>query len=94
MPPPAAYKDWRYTAKALVVDRRAVRYSLAFYRQRGDWYDEIRYDSHERKRGRDVPAPHFHMKLRSGHKDSVDEAIEDIKAIIDNYLHKLEEAIR
>ncbi len=52
--------------------------------------DEIRYDSHDRKRGRAVLAPHFHMKLCSGLKVDPDAAVEEIKEIIDNQLGNLE----
>jgi hypothetical protein len=34
-----------------------------------DWYDEVRYDSHERKRGQRVALPHFHIKLHGSSKD-------------------------
>ena len=39
--------------------------------QEGRWYDEIRYDSHERKRGGKIPVPHLHVKLQSGLKGGV-----------------------
>ena len=70
-------------------------YSIAFYRQlEAGWYDEIRHDSHEVKRGRATIAPHFHMKLRCGFKDSPERGIEAIKRIIDNQLETLRGVIQ
>ena len=43
-------------------------------------------DTVYRMRGRMLLAPHFHMKLKSGFKDDTDTAIEEIKAVIDNYV--------
>ena len=40
----------------------------------GDWYDEVRYDSHDRTRGRCQMAPHFHLKARSAFKADSAEA--------------------
>jgi len=88
------HKDWNYAVKVLIEHSKAVRYSLAFWRQRNGWYDQIRYDSHDRKRGKNVQAPHFHMKLRTGFKEDAGKAVEEIKSIIDNYLQRLEEFIQ
>ena len=44
-------------------------------REESDWYDEIRYDSHDRRRGRKVLAPHFHMKIRCTFKADADGAV-------------------
>ncbi|MBI3941082.1 MAG: hypothetical protein HY315_09625 [Acidobacteria bacterium] len=72
-----------------------IQDALSFYRKRdGRWYDEIRYDSHERKRGRKIPAPHLHAKLQSGRKGEIAQAAEEIKNIIDNYVPELEDVIR
>ncbi len=90
----AGHKDWKYDAKILIEDGKAVRYALAFWRLRNGWFDEVRYDSHERKRGKDAEAPHFHMKLKTGFKEDANKAVEEIKAIIDNYVQKLEDAIQ
>lgn len=53
-PPEAEYKGWKYSLRILYEREAILEYSLSFYRQRnGKWYDETRYDSHERKkRGR------------------------------------------
>jgi hypothetical protein len=88
------HKNWKHAAKVLIEEGKVVRYSLAFWRQRNGWYDEVRYDSHERKRGNDVEVPHFRMKLKTGFKEDAGKAVEEIKAIIDNYVQKLEDAIQ
>lgn len=59
----------------------------------GEWYDEIRYDSHERKKGRSVLAPHLHIKLQSAFKPDTDRAVEEIREIIDNYVRIIDEVI-
>jgi hypothetical protein len=61
-----------------------------FYRPSGGWYDEIRYDSHDRKRGRAVMAPHFHMKLQSALKANADAAVEEIQEMIDNHIQSFD----
>jgi hypothetical protein len=88
------YKDWKYRVRSKREDGKVVRYSIAFYRKHEvGWYDEIRHDSHEITGGRRTVAPHFHLKLRCGFKDSPDGAIEEIKHIIDNHLDALRKAI-
>ena len=88
------YKDWRYRVSLKREAGKVVRYSIAFYRHyEGGWYDEIRHDSYEFTRGHYTVAPHFHMKLRCGFKDSPDSGIEQIKHIIDNHLEVLRKAI-
>jgi hypothetical protein len=71
----------------------AVKYSIHFYRQSGDWFDEIRYDSHERRHGQSIIAPHFHMKLSSPFKNDTKAAVEQIKSMIDNDLQRIQKAI-
>ena len=73
-------------------DGRVSEYSVNFYRDREEWFDEIRYDSHER-RPRKVLAPHFHMKLRSSFKGKPGTGLEQIKSIVDNYLQEIQEVI-
>ena len=76
-------------------DGKLVEYTIAFYRMHeSGWYDEIRYDSHEEKKGRDVLAPHFHMKLRCGFKDLPERGVEEIRRIIDNHLEALRKEIK
>jgi hypothetical protein len=77
-----------------------VRYTVNFYRQRNGRFDEMRYDSHERSRGRAVEGPHFHMKVQSAFKGELDKAVEEIKEIkeikeiVDTYLQGIEEVLR
>jgi hypothetical protein len=77
------YNGWQYEARVESANGRAVRYSISFYRSRdGGWYDEIRYDSHDRTKGQRRLAPHFHMKIRSALKQDGYQAIQEIKHII------------
>lgn len=96
MPRSSTYGDWTYECDISFVDGKPVRYSLDFQRQYPDgWYDEIRFDSHDRRRrsGRFL-APHFHLKVRSPFKADSDRALEEVKAIIDNYLGPIEDVIK
>jgi hypothetical protein len=70
-------------------------YSITFIRKREDtyWYDEIRYDSHERPHGRKVLAPHFHMKIHCTFKANADTAVEEISSLIKNDLQRIEKII-
>src|SRR2546428_4645965 len=88
------YRGWKYLRRTDFEDEKVVRYTIAFYLQSDDWYDEIRYDSHERKKGRSVLAPHFHLKLRSAFKGDAGRAIEEIKEIIDNYVNTIGECFK
>ncbi len=91
------YGVWKYLQRIdFDADGKIVRYTINFYRERdtGDWYDEIRYDSHEFKRGRDVEAPHFHMKLHSQFKSNLDAAVEEIKGLIDNQVEEIAKVLR
>ena len=86
----AGHKDWKYVTRFDIDDGRLSRYTIGFYRKRNGWYDEIRYDSHETKKGQKVPEPHFHLKVRSSFKKDTAKAIEEIREIIDNYLGTIE----
>ena len=88
--------DWKYFRRIDFDSAgRIDRYTIQFYRRRNaDWYDEIRYDSHEIKRGRDIVAPHFHMKLQSEFKRHADVAIEEIKGLIDNQLEEVDRVLK
>ena len=59
------YKGWRYSARIKRQEDTTECY-LSFYKQMEDrdWYDEVRFDSHERKRGKRTELPHFHVKLQ------------------------------
>jgi hypothetical protein len=58
------------------------------------WYDEGRYDSHDRTRGRLQEAPHFRMKLRSAFKADTDLAAAEIRGIIVADLGRIEAVLR
>ena len=83
----------RYRCHLNQADKQEVaRYTINFYRRDGatDWYDEIRYDSHEIRKEKDAQAPHFHMKLRSAFKGDDNLAVEEIQSIIDNQVNQIE----
>jgi hypothetical protein len=85
---------WKHKISVAYEDEKIVEYSVHFYRfHESGWYDEIRYDSHELRKGRETLAPHFHLKLRSGPKESPERCVEEIKRIIDNYLEPIREVI-
>lgn len=70
-----------------------IEYKIHFYRKLNGWYDEVRYDSHEIRRGRKALAPHLHMKLATSFKDSP-EGEEELRRIIDGILPQLREITR
>ena len=85
--PTHEYKDWKYIRRAdFDAEGKVARYTINFYRRErtADWYDEIRYDSHEIRKGKDTLTPHFHMKLRTAFKGDDNVAVEEIQSIIDN----------
>ena len=88
------HRDWKCKLKVVHEDGKLVEYTIALYRtHESGWYDEIRYDSHEQKKGRNVLAPHFHMKLRSSFKDLPERSVEEIRRIIDNHLDAIRKEI-
>lgn len=91
--PFSTYRDWSYVVTAEYEGEALARYSISFFRYAGEWYDQIRYDSHEKKKGRDVVAPHFHLKLGSAFKSGANKAVEEIKEVIDNHLSQLQEVM-
>ncbi|HYR83654.1 MAG TPA: hypothetical protein VE422_06220 [Terriglobia bacterium] len=94
MPDSENVGPWKHKISVAYENDKPVEYSVHFYRlHESGWYDEIRHDSHELRKGREVLAPHFHMKLRSGLKDSPDRCVEEIRRIIDNYLEHIREVI-
>jgi len=57
--------DWK-CLNVYVSDKESgvvIEYKIHFYRKIDEWYDEVRYDSHEIKKGRKIIAPHLHLKL-------------------------------
>ena len=82
---------WRGITRAVYADGRVQRYSIIFLRKYEDgWYDEVRYDSHERTRGRFRAAPHLHMKLKSAFKEDTARAEAEIQGIIETALSGIE----
>lgn len=83
------YRGWTYSIRTKISEGFVECY-LSFYRQMEDrdWYDEVRYDSHERKRGQRVAIPHFHVKLHGSSKDP-EQAESDLMEIIDDLVPKL-----
>jgi hypothetical protein len=81
------FNGWQYEARVESENDRILWYSIAFYRSReGGWYDEVRYDSHDRVKGQRSMAPHFHVKIRSAVKQDGHRAIQEIKDIIASHL--------
>jgi hypothetical protein len=70
-----------------------TEYKVHLYRKTNGWYDEVRYDSHEIKRGRKILAPHLHMKLATPFKNPKEDE-EELKRIIDSILPGLKEITR
>jgi hypothetical protein len=70
-----------------------IEYKIHFYRKLNGWYDEVRYDSHEIRKGRKILAPHLHMKLATPFKDS-QTGEEELRRIIDRLLPQLREMTR
>ena len=87
------HRGWKCVSRVDFEDGVAIRYTVAFYRQNGEWCDEIRYDSHEWKRGSSVSSPHFHLKLRSAKKCDLDTAVEEIRQIIDEHVDRIREVV-
>jgi hypothetical protein len=88
------YNGWKYEARVESEDGRILWYSIAFYRAReGGWYDEVRYDSHDRIKGERAMAPHFHMKIRSALKQDEHMAIREIRDIIASQLPNITEVV-
>ena len=88
-----SHGDWKVMVRAVRSDGRLERYTVRFFRRSGAWYDEMRFDSHDRIKGKDTLAPHFHMKLRSTFKGDLQRAIDGIQSIIDLHLARLQEVI-
>lgn len=65
------YKEWQYDANVLIGRSTEPELYLSFHRQvpGRDWYDEVRYDSHERKGKNQLKLPHYHIKLRGDYSN-------------------------
>jgi len=93
MPNAENHAGWKRSVRAAYDETgKLAEYSITFFRRREhrEWYDGIRYDSHDRRRGKKTVAPHFHMKIRSAFKIDPDVAVEEIESLIDNYVRGIE----
>jgi hypothetical protein len=87
--------DWK-CLHVTVSDKETgaiIEYKIHFYRKTDGWYDEVRYDSHEIRRGRKSLAPHLHVKLATRFKNPKDGE-EELKKIIDKVLPEMKEITR
>ena len=88
-------QGWKCLAIS-VTDKESgtvIEYKIHFYRKMDGWYDEVRYDSHEIKKGRKVLAPHLHLKLATLFKEQkAGEA--ELRRIITAILPKLKDITR
>jgi hypothetical protein len=85
-------KNWK-CLNVTVSDKETgavIEYKIHFYRKTNGWYDEVRYDSHEIKKGRKMPAPHLHVKLATPFKEPK-TGEEELQRIIDTVLPALKE---
>ena len=92
MPPGSSGRNWK-CLNVTVRDKESgaiTDYKIHFYRKIDGWYDEVRYDSHEIKRGRKLLAPHLHMKLATPFKDPK-QGEEELGRIIDGILPGIKE---
>jgi hypothetical protein len=92
MPQGSDNEDWKCLNVA-VRDKASgavIEYKIHLYRKTNGWYDEVRYDSHEIKRGRKVASSHFHLKLATPFKDS-SRGEEELRKIIETLVPRLKE---
>ena len=67
-----------------------IEYKVHFYRRTDGWYDEVRYDSHEIKKGKKILTPHLHIKIATPFKNP-EAGEEELKRLIDNVLPDIKE---
>jgi hypothetical protein len=67
-----------------------IEYKIHFYRKVDGWYDEVRYDSHQIRKGMKMLAPHLHMKLGTPLKDLPDSE-QELHRIIERIIPKIKE---
>jgi len=83
-------EDWK-CLNVTVRDKESgnvIEYKIHFYRKTDGWYNEVRYDSHEIKRGRKTLAPHLHVKLATEFKEP-QRGEEELNQIIDRILPEI-----
>jgi len=89
------HEDWK-CLNVTVSNKESnavIEYKVHFYRKTDGWYDEVRYDSHEIRKGRKILAPHLHVKLATPFKDP-NQGEEELKHIIDKILPELREIVQ
>ena len=72
------------------ISGAVIEYKVHFYRKTDGWYEEVRYDRHEIKKGRKTLAPHLHVKLATPFKDPR-RGEEELGQIIDRVLPTIKE---
>ena len=93
--PEGSNNDWKCLNVAVreKASGAVIEYKIHFYRKTNGWYDEVRYDSHEIRKGRKTLAPHLHLKLATPFKDSKSGEVE-LKRIIETILPGIKEITR
>jgi hypothetical protein len=89
------HEDWK-CLNVTVSNKESnavIEYKVHFYRKTNGWYDEVRYDSHEIRKGRKALAPHLHVKLATPFKDPK-RGEEELKRIIDKVLPEVKEIVQ
>ncbi len=89
------HEDWK-CLNVTVSNKESnavIEYKVHFYRKTNGWYDEVRYDSHEIRKGRKILAPHLHVKLATPFKDTK-QGEEGLKRIIDKVLPEVKEIVQ
>jgi hypothetical protein len=87
---PPEPEDWK-CLNVTVRDKESgnvIEYKIHFYRKTDGWYNEVRYDSHEIKRGRKTLAPHLHVKLATEFKEP-QKGEEELNQIIERILPEI-----
>ena len=87
-----AQEDWK-CLNVTVSDKESgnvIEYKIHFYRKIDGRYDEVRYDSHEIRKGRKNLAPHLHLKLATPFKEPR-RGEGELKQIIDRLVPELKE---
>ena len=95
MPQGINSEDWK-CLNVTVSDKGSgdiIEYKIHLYRKADGWYDEVRYDSHEIRRGRKILTPHLHMKLSTPFKEPK-EGEEELRQIIEKVLPEIKEITR
>jgi len=87
-----SYKGWQHKLRVNKEDDKVVEYHIHFYQKSDDWYNEIRYDSHEIKGGKKSVLPHFHLKIKSSFKEP-DVGKKELQEIIAIHLPKLRSVV-